>query len=42
MSWQDLAELYKEYVKESIKINFIAFCLEFGIETVIEIIKTLE
>ena len=40
MSWSELVELYKEFVKECIKINFIAFCIEFGIETVIEIIKT--
>ena len=39
MNWIELVELYKEYCKECIKINFIAFCLEFTVETVIEIFK---
>ena len=39
MSWSELIELYKEYVKECLKINLIAFFAEFTVETIIDLIK---
>ena len=42
MSWFDnLIDCYKEYVHELIKVNFVAFCCELAVNTVIEIINTI-
>ena len=42
MSWfDDLIDGYKEYVQQCIKVNFVAFCCELAVNTVIELINSI-
>ena len=37
-----LLDIAKEYAQQCIKIHVIAFCLEFGVQTVIELFNTIK
>ena len=35
-----LLDMVKEYAHECIKVHVIAFCIEFAVQTVIELVNT--
>ena len=41
MSVEDLINVCTEYMKDCLRVSLIAFCLEFAVETAVEIFKSI-
>ena len=38
--FDELLDVVKEYAQQCVKIHFIAFCIEFAVQTVVELVNT--